>query len=65
MRERVRELSNRARYCTMVHDGALSVVRKKVAERITDLDAAGMWYIPMCMHVCLYVCMCMYVYVCI
>lgn len=30
MRERVKELSNRARYCTMVHDGELSIVKKKV-----------------------------------
>ena len=30
MKERVKELSNKARYCTMVHDGDLSVVKKKV-----------------------------------
>jgi hypothetical protein len=41
MREKLRELSNKARYCTMVHDGALSIVKKKVAERIADLQAAG------------------------
>jgi uncharacterized NAD(P)/FAD-binding protein YdhS len=30
MKERVKDLSNRARYCTMVHDGDLSIVKKKV-----------------------------------
>lgn len=34
MGERVKELNNRARYCTMVHDGGLSVVKKKVLDRI-------------------------------
>jgi DNA topoisomerase-2 len=40
MRARVRELGNRARYCTMVHDGGLSVVRKSVQQRVRDLEAA-------------------------
>ena len=55
MRERVRELSNRARYCTMVHDGTLSVVKKKVAERISDLEAAGAF------RICVALCVVMYV----
>lgn len=40
MVEKVKELSNKARYCTMVHDGDLSVVKKTVALRIADLQAA-------------------------
>jgi len=41
MESRVIELQNKARYCTMIHDGALSVIRKTVAEREADLDAAN------------------------
>jgi hypothetical protein len=33
MQARVKELSNKARYCTMIHDGELSLVHKTVAER--------------------------------
>lgn len=36
MRERVKELSNRARYCTMVHDGGLSIIKKRVRRRKTS-----------------------------
>jgi len=32
MEGRVVELQNKARYCTMIHDGELSVVRKTVAQ---------------------------------
>ena len=41
MEARVKELGNKARYCTMIHDGELSVVKKTVAQREADLDAAG------------------------
>jgi hypothetical protein len=41
LKARLEEVANRARYCTMVHDGSLSVVRKTVAQRVEDLAAAG------------------------